>query len=203
MEWRYFFNSLFRGEFMNIEQIDSERILISLSDKDMENYSITFETLSLSENNSRKALSELMNRASSATGISFSDKRVMIEALKYEHGCLLLLTVSCKKKKRKVYRIKSCSESYIFMFDSAESFLACTKALYCLKASRPSGSAYTLNGKYFLIIGCSSVLRSKYIDTIREFSVQEKRSSAYAAILHEHAKLLSSANAICEIGSCL
>ena len=188
---------------MNIEQIDTKRILISLSDKDMENYSLTFETLSLAEINSRKVLKELLNSASIKTGMSFTDKRVIIEALKYEHGCILLLTVLKKKDKRKIYRIKSCIDPYIFVFDSAESFLACIKALYSISGGRIISSAYTINEKYYLVIGCTSILRNKYINTVYEFSEEKKHGGMFAAVLKEHATIIPERNAVEEIGRLL
>lgn len=186
---------------MNIEQIDAERILISLSDEDMESYSVTFESLSLAEIHSRTVLKELLNHASVKTGISFTDKRIVIEALKYEHGCILLLTVLKKSQKRKIYRIKSCMESYVFGFENAENFLACIKALYALSGGRLTSSAYFFNDKYYLIIGCTSILRSRYINTISEFSSYKNRSSALSAILHEHASPVALINAIEKIGT--
>ncbi len=185
---------------MNIEQIDAERILISLSDEDMKSYSVTFETLSLSEIHSRSVLRELLNHASVKTGINFTDKRIVIEALKYEHGCILLLTVLQKPPKRKIYHIKSCMESYVFGFETAENFLACIKALYSVSGGRLTSSAYTLNEKYYLVIGCTSILRSKYINTISEFSSYKNRSTALSAILHEHASPIALINAIEKIG---
>ncbi len=193
--------SLLRGERMNIEQIDAERILISLSDKDMESYSVTFESLELSEIHSRKVLNQLLYYASEKTGISLKDKRILIEALKYEHGCLLLLTVSQKKdKKRKTYKIKSCGEDLIFKFQSVESFLACIKALYSLSKGKIISSAYSKDNKYYLIISCSSVLRNKYIRTVREFSLSRIYDPLFSAVLLEYANEIAVFNAVETIG---
>lgn len=186
---------------MNIEQIDASRILISLCDKDMESYSVTFDTLSLSELHSRKVIKELMYRASIRTGISFKNKRIVIEALKYEHGCLLLLTISDKEKKRKVYRIKYYNDSYIFVFDDVESLLACIKALYGISGNKYSSSVYYYKNKYYLVINSASTLKRKYKNMISEFCVKQMRGSAYTAFLLEHAQLLSEKNAVDIIGS--
>ena len=77
---------------MNIEQIDESRVLITLCDEDMESYSVSFESLSLSDNHTRRVLKKLMYYASDRTGIKKKKKHILIEALKYEHGCLLLFS---------------------------------------------------------------------------------------------------------------
>ena len=71
---------------MRIEMISSDRILISLEEKDLTGYSLTFEDLSLKDDRSRKVLSELMRLAEQKTGLCFHDKRVLIEALGLQSG---------------------------------------------------------------------------------------------------------------------
>ncbi len=185
---------------MNIEQIDNSRILISLADKELESYSVTFENLSLSETHSRTVLKELLHYASVKTGISFQNKKILIEALKYEHGCLLLLTVS---KIRKTYHIRHCSNAYTFTFSNAENFLACIKALYRMQPDRFLSSAFSYHQTYFLVIRSSSPLKPGYINTINEFAVSCKRGNVFIAFLMEHAKLLKHHHAVQNIGKAL
>lgn len=185
---------------MNIEQIDTSRIIISLADKDMEKFSVTFETLSLDELHSREVLKELLYYASVKTGISFKNKKILIEAMQYEHGCILLITISDKNKKRKIYRIKSYTDSYIFTFGSAEDFLSCIQAVYNIKDNKFYSSAFTDSGLYYLVIQSPSALKSKYLKTISEFSTQTKRGEICLAALREHATLLCDKNATETIG---
>ena len=72
---------------MNIEKIDTSRILISLCAGDMERYAVTFESLNFSETHSKRVLKEIMAYAAEKTGVDFDNKRIVIEALKYEKGC--------------------------------------------------------------------------------------------------------------------
>ena len=184
---------------MNIEQIDTSRIIISLADKDMEKFSVTFETLDFDERHSREVLTELLRCASLKTGISFKDKKILIEAMQYKHGCLLLITVK-DKNKRKIYRIKSYTDSYIFTFPDVDDFLACIKALYHIKTNKFFSSAFVYNGLYYLAIQSPSALKTKYLRTISEFSTQTKRGEICLALLREHAHLLCDKNAIETIG---
>ncbi len=182
---------------MKIEQIDNSRILISLCDKELQKLSVTFESLDLSENHSRSVIKEIINNASSQTGIDFSNKKILIEALKYEHGCLFLITLS---KKRKVYHIKFYTNSYIFIFNSAENLLSCIKALYNMQNDKFFSSVFLYNQNYYLVIRSSSPLKPKYSNTIKEFCFSSKHNGLFNSFLLEHGKLLHSNNAIQNIG---
>lgn len=185
---------------MNIEQIDNSRIIISLCSKDMENFSVKFENLSLSDLQSRKVLKEILYYASSKTGISFKNKKIFIEAMQYENGCILLITLSDKNKKRKTYRIKKYKDFYIFIFDSVDSFLDCIKAIYNIHGNRYFSYAFVSNNIYHLVIQSTSILKSNYIKTISEFSTEIKRGKIYFEMLKEHAKTIASRNAVETIG---
>ena len=182
---------------MNIEKIDTSRILVSLCANDMEKYAITFESLNFSETHSRTVLKEIMAYASQRTGVDFDKKRIIIEALKYENGCLLLITLSARKR---IYRARYYENSYIFTFDSAENFLSCLKTLYRLKKDTFLSSAYLYKDEYYLVIKSSSRLKAKYINTISEFCGNRKRNSLLNEFLSEHARILKLNNAVQSIG---
>lgn len=184
---------------MNVEQIDSSRIIISLCNKDMENFSVTFESLNLSDIHSKKVIKQILYYASSKTGISLENKKVLIEAMKYENGCILLITFADKNKKRKTYYIKKRSD-YIFMFDNVNDFLDCIKAVYQLKEKRYLSSAFLLDNKYYLAIQPTSTLKNRFIQTIKEFSSQNNSGKFKFEILKEHAFAISEFNAVETIG---
>lgn len=188
---------------MNIEQIDESRVLITLCDEDMENYSVSFESLSLSDNHTRSVLKKLMYYASDRTGISFEKKHILIEALRYEHGCILLFTVSEKSGKKKIYRIKYYNDSYIFTFENAEALLSCIQALYLMNDSRFASSVYFRKDRYYLVINSPAALKPKYICTISEFCTHQFRGRIHTAVLREHAKPVYEKNAIEVIGKTL
>lgn len=188
---------------MNIEMLDKTRILISLCDKDLENYSVSFESLDITEKSSRRLLRMLMDNASMQTGVSFRNKSIVIEAMKFEHGCLLLITVSDSVKKRRTYRIKYYNDSYIYVFGDAGSLLSCIAELYRMGCSRPSSSVYLYNGRYYLVINSPTALGARYINMIREFCFSEKKGGISSAVLAEHGKAVALKNAVDTIGRCL
>ena len=185
---------------MNIERIDTARILVLLGEKDLEEYEITFESLTFSEMHSKEVLTDIIRSASEKAGIDFRNKKIVIEALKYDKGCMLLLTLS---KKRKIYRVRYYSKTYIFKFDSAESFLSCIKAVYRLKEEKMMSSAFLYNGMYYLVINTSSGLKEIYMNTFSEFCTGYSRGELYRAFLKEHGKPLKLHNAVKSIGSIL
>ena len=182
---------------MNIEKIDTRRIIISLCEKDMQDYAVTFESLNLSEKHSKTVLADIMERASETTGIDLKNKKIIIEALRYDTGCLLLLTVA---RKRKTYHVRYGTESFTFRFPSAEAFLSCIKALYDIQKDRFFSSAYLYDNNYYLVIKTSSRLKDKYINTIAEFSAGCAKGNIFHAFLSEHAKPLHLSNAVRHIG---
>ena len=186
---------------MNIEQLDATRILISLGDRELESYDVTFENLSFSELRGRKLLREMLRRAANTTGIDLKDKHVVIEALKYEHGCLLLLTITDRVKKRRTYRIKYQNDAYLFLFGDAGSLLDCIRALYRMNGRHFSSSVYYYHQKYYLVLYGTASVGSRYLHTIGEFCISRKRSKAFNASLMEHARVISLKRAVETIGS--
>ena len=95
---------------MTIDKIKSNKILITLCDEDMRDFSLDYDTLSLYDSHSRKILMRILQIACFKTDIEIKDKRMIVEALPTVDGCMLLLTV--EDKKRKKYRLqngKKCS----------------------------------------------------------------------------------------------
>ena len=183
---------------MHIEKIDDRRIVISLSDKDMQNCGVTFETLGLNSSHSREVLRSLLNDARTQTGISFSGQRVLVEALQYEHGCLLLLTFSGVALGRKTYRIKKHGTDRIYRFDNADDFLACLLSVSRLHGTRcdiapflRDMTAFLHRSRYYLVCSSLSEPPEALHRLLCEFSAACRRSRLLPAVLREHAQPLS------------
>lgn len=188
---------------MNIEQLDTARILISLCDSDMEKYSVSFESLSLTEIHSRRVIIDLLKKASETTGLAISDKRILIEALKYEKGCLLLITLKNKTDSRKRYRIKYFNKTTVFGFSETEDFLNCISVLYKISDIRYPAAAYSYKNRYYLAVRSSGEIDLRYLHIINEYCSSKKTGSVFAAFLAEHALLIEPKNAVYNIGRAL
>ena len=185
---------------MNIKQIDADRILISLCDEDLKSYCITFESLDTDDRHSELVLEELLLKASEYTGTSFRNKRVLIEAMKYDHGCILLLTLREKAGKRRSYRLSRTTQTVTFAFDRAESFLCCIEALYHIKNRRIVSSAFVCGNRYYLVISSPAAIKSSLLNTASEFSCEKKKGLAFISFLREHGEALSVGRAVEIIG---
>ena len=190
-----------RSDSMNIQQLDTERILISLSQNDMAHCCISFDDLSMSDEHSSRVLKQLMIKAAASTGASFSGKQVIIEAMKYDSGCLLLITLKDKAHKRKVYRVSRARDIISFSFGNAEDFLRCMAALYRLGEKRIRSSAFLCENKYYLVINSYIAIKNNVVRTAMEFAVCKADGRVFAAHLAEHGRMLASGNAIAQIGA--
>lgn len=185
---------------MNIQQLDQKRILISLCEQDLERCGVTFENLSLSEPHSGKVLRLLLVRAALSTGTSLINKHVTIEAMKHDRGCLLLLTLSEKRKRGRIFKVNRLRDVLTFVFCDVESFLRCVSALNKLGEKRTVSSAFLCSGKYYLVLSSPSAIKSRVVNTAMEFSSRNIEGRAFASHLCEHGSILSAGHAIEVIG---
>lgn len=184
---------------MNIEQLDPARILISLCNQDLEQYDVTFDTLDWKERHSRNVIRELLHYAADVTGINLNQKKLMIEALRYDNGCLLLVTIR-ESPHRKRYRIRRYHQANAFWFSDLDHFLSCIKALYRFPAIRYPSSAFSDKKGYYLIIHSTEGIQSGYLHTVMEFCSGKVNGKWLPAVLSEHGTVLARKNAIQRIG---
>ncbi len=184
---------------MKIEQLDSRRILISLGEQDMTDYALTFDTISLEDPHAGRVLKELMQCACDRTGISLHNKQVLIEAMQYEHGCLLLLTVS-EKHRRRMYRIKRDGHCVTFRFDTVDALLHCMQTLCHLRERYPHSAVYRYENVYYLSMSSTLPLTRRCRYLVSEFADGYRLGRLFPAFLQEHAHVVQSDNAIQVIG---
>ena len=164
---------------MKIEQLDEKRILISLCDEEMQLYSVSFEELEPGETNSEVLLRELLLQAAEQTGIIIKNKHIMIEAMKFERGCLLLVTVSEKTGKRSFRVGHSTGYSRVLVFENAEALLGCICALSSMKDFRCSSALLGYKSRYYLVLRSSYPFEQGVINTAHEFDAAVREGRSY------------------------
>lgn len=179
---------------MTIEQIDSSKVMILLGCDDMKDFSLEYETLGFSDPHSRRILSRLLKLACNKTGMSVNNKRMYVEALPHKSGCLILLTLT-EKNKRRVYKIKKSDKSYCCIFKDVEALIGASIALK--KFPLPKGSVFLQDKKYYLIID-TMPLSLYLMSALEEFSDAYVCSKTTCARIAENGKELGD---IKEIGS--
>ncbi len=186
---------------MNIEKINSEKLLISLCDKELEEYNLTYEGLSFADNQSKRVIQELLIRAESKTGMKLNGRKLMIEAMKYDRGCILLVTV-VSRHKRKVYSIKSRSNSYAFRFTDAEEMLSCIEQLYIANERSRKSSILFDSRNYYLILG-NSIPSDRFMRITREYANSVQTGKITCSALKEKCTVLAAENALELVGKAM
>ena len=133
---------------MTIEQIDPGKVMIVLGSNDMKDFSLEYSTLSFKDPHSRKILSRLLTLACSKTGMSIDNKKMLVEALPHRSGCLILLTLK-PKTKRRIYRVKKNDKCLCCIFTDVERLIGASVAL---KNRLSENKIYYYNDKYYLLV---------------------------------------------------
>lgn len=183
------------GDCMTIEQIDKGRVLILLCNSDMKDFSLDYDTMGFRDPHSKKILVRLLTLACLKTGISAKGKKMLVEALPQENGCIILLTL-VSENKRKVYRIKRKNYSLCFVFGDLENLIKLCIALKdrCITENR----IYYCNSKYYLIF--ESILSPKYKRLVCEYADKGEAERVHWARVKENGKLIADNNAIATLG---
>ncbi len=179
---------------MNIEQINTSRILISLCNRDLEEYELTYETLDLKNDKARSVIAGLITAAEKSTGLPLHSGKLMIEAMKFDHGCILLITLLRRHRGRR-YRITGRSDCYAFFFDESETMLSCMEQLWLAGERRHRTSLYlTHNGRYILI--CNTLPCRSFVRIAEEYASKILKGRLICAALREKSKCLIRSDAV-------
>lgn len=184
---------------MNIEQLNSSKILISLCDKELEGYDLTFEKLNLKDHNARMVIEHILHHAEVRTGMTFKNQRLVIETMKYEHGCLMLITI-IRNSLRKRYKVLARSTSYAFYFNNTENLLRCIEQLYLQKETNHHASLL-FDGKGYYLILTNTILHSSFLLIANEYACSMRKGKFYCTGLKEQFQTIVAFNAIEKIGS--
>ena len=187
---------------MNIEQIDDKKVILSLTNEDMKKLNMDIDTISISKKHSRAVINKLLTYVSRDIGLSFKNKRIIIEALQYNGGCILLISTS-EKNKRKTYRMTRYQGERIFVFDELQSLLTCIRELYRIVDTEMKSSIYYDENNYYLLLYGFSVFKIKYTKTIQEWCIRNCSGEYFSYTLGEHSSLLWKENALEHIGQYL
>ena len=184
---------------MIIEQIDSSKVLISLCKGDMQDYKLEFSNMDLVEPHSKKILERLLSIVCNKTGLSTKNKRLVMEAVPLDNGCLILVTFMDIKPKKTKYRIKKHKTTVCFVFDNTENFINAISLLYRENIYFRGCKAILYNKMYYIIFdGCPVATKAKRI--LSEFGSRKSCSFTLLSALKEAGVYLCESNAVDVIG---
>ena len=187
---------------MNIELLDEKRVLIDLCVEDMQLLSLEYKTLSMQSANNRKIINNLVRIAKIKTGFCIEENAtVFVEAMPYNGGCFILITLNSNKKKR--YRVVRKRYRKMFLFDDCEAMLSAVEKIYP-SYNRCSESTLAVKGNiYYLLISSKNKLNNQQEVILSEFSTARLKSSIEIAHILEHSRGIAEGNAIEKIGNAL
>jgi len=180
---------------MTIELLDKARLLISLKPQDMDTYAINIDKLNVKDTHCKEALKAILDVALEKVGINAKDKAVLIEAMPYREGMLILVTVDVVRNIRKVYRIKKPMMLPCCKFDSAEGLLSCIEHLKAEKIRLLPNSLWQYKQAYYLLFDFSGI-PPKAKAVLSEYAQCHSLSLPRLARIREAGKELLESNAV-------
>lgn len=182
---------------LTVNRLSGDRVLITLCNKDMSDFSLDFGKMSMSDSHSRRVILRIMQVACRRSGISVSGKRLNVEAMLLGEDCYLLVTVA--KKPGRTYRLKNCG-SVCYRLGSAGNLLNAIEKLYRTSVVSSKNAVFELDGNYYLIF--EHYLPSQLRAVLNEFA-QKKGGNISAAKVREYGSPVCEHNAVRRIGSYL
>lgn len=184
---------------MHIERLDKAKIIISLCSQDMQDFCLNFEKMNFQDEHSRVVMMRLLKLASVKTGIHMHGRTVVVEALPFDGGCMLLVTLLDKEKSKKVYKVKRMEEHPAVMFSDAEKLLSAAEAVYLRGACMHLNSLWLVDDRYYLVMDypyMSTLLKGM----LTEFGSYLPLSVAQMSRIKERGRLLVASDALRIIG---
>lgn len=181
---------------MTISRLAENRLLITLTEPDMDTLFTASENDGEYKTADRRFLSYIASLACIKSGIYPAGRKIRVEAMPLGEGCCLLLTLEDKRGERR-YRLKKISSICCLLGDSTE-LLDAIERLYSLNICCARNSVYEKNGKYYLILDYPAIPKK-----LRRmlFEYTKSRGGAIAsARIRETGRAVCQRNAIATIG---
>ncbi len=190
---------------MILDKIDEKRLLIALSNEDMDLLDITFKQLDWKNDYSREVIKNLLTRAKHEIGFSSDNSKLLIEAIPQTNGCFVLVTLLSNKQKRarKVYRIKNNKKPFIFHFKEAESLFGAIERIYDKLSFLSDSAIIEADESYYAILYLNGSISSKLQAIISEYGDLVSKSTLFAARLFEKGNIIFKEKAVEKIGKYL
>lgn len=186
---------------MNIELLDEKRVLIDLCVEDMQLLSLEYKTLSMQSPNSRKIIKSLVKIAKVKTGFQPGDNSVVyVEAMPYDGGCFILITLKATNKEQKKFRIVRKPFRKMFCFDSCENMLCAVEKLYINGCESYKSTLIYKDDEYYLLISSPKPVENSINIITNEYAVSKYTNTIKIAHITEYGKVIAEKNAVEKIG---
>lgn len=183
--------------FLQIEPLDHQTVKIILSERDMRQFGLTYESMDYNDSTTRKVILDLLQQVHQATQIDMSQGKLFIEAFPDETGgCILYLNLLAPGPSSPLSNDSPCSPIAIFL-PSLDQLTGVCKLLNTRhKHSILKSSLYRSSRQYLLILYPCSKNVGRLCAAIHEFNASTAKGYIVAGSIHERNKLLIKNKAI-------
>lgn len=190
---------------MILDKIDEKRLLIALSNEDMNFLDLTFNQLDWKNDYSREIIKNLLARAETEIGFFSSNKKLLIEAIPQSNGCFVLITLLSNKinKSRKIYKIKSNIKPFTFVFKDFNDVFSLVERIYDQSPFFKNSSFIESNNSFYVIFYVNGSISPNTLAVISEYGDLIGKSSIFAARIFEKGNVIIKNNAIEKFGKYL
>lgn len=169
---------------MTIEQIDDNKIKVTVNERDQAEFGVTYESMNYSDANTRKLCEKIMYRAGKEIGFRTGGAKLLVEARQSCNGnvTLYLSRIEPKAEEEKLFE-------GIAVFDKLNGVMDCCKLFEGILPSLKQNSLYKMGEKYYLIFEIAQKRKTaeQLWQTILEFG---EKASEGKSLLSEHGECL-------------
>lgn len=176
---------------MNIEQIDDNKIKVTVDQNDQKEFGVTYESMNYSDVNTRKLCEKIMSIARAQVGFKIGNAKLLVEARQTCNGSVTLylsrIPVS-KDDYEQLYCQMVCFKDANSLMDGCKFFKAYLQNL-------EDSILYYYNNKYYLYFEIVST-RQCVDALIRSVAEYGERSSLNRCVLDEHGQSITPSGAV-------
>ena len=171
---------------MLIEQLDQNKIKVTVDASDQEKYGVTYESMTYSDCNTRRLCESIMEKAKREIGFNVSGEKLLVEARKSTDGAVTLFLskiTSTEDEKDELFGQTIVFNSFDDMYDCCKVFDKCCENITAV-------DTYVVSGKYYIYLEilCKKRQAAGLLRSVLEYG---EKSDISQEMLSEHGKKIT------------
>lgn len=176
---------------MNIEQVDDNKIKVTVDTNDQKEFGVTYESMNYSDINTRKLCEKIMSIARAQVGFRIGNAKLLVEARQSCNGSVTLYLSRIPISKDDLEQLYGQMVS----FKDANSLMDGCKFFKAYSQSLEDSILYFYNNRYYLYFEIVST--RQYADTLlRSILEYGERSPLNRCILDEYGQCITPSGAV-------
>ncbi|MBO5035954.1 MAG: adaptor protein MecA [Clostridia bacterium] len=168
---------------MFIEQLDQNKIKVTVNATEQEEYGVTYESMTYSDGNTRRLCERIMEKAKREIGFNVNGAKLLVEARKSTDGSVTLFLskiITSENEKDELF-------GQTVKFETFDDMVDCCNIFDSLSEDIATVDSYILSGKFYLYfeILCKKNRAAGLLRSVLEYG---EKSHVSKEILCEHGK---------------